>query len=190
MKKLQTVLITGSLPVKLNIVKTDTLSAILGSEFIKNAILLGFLAVLVVTINIFIRYHRWKISVPMTISVICEVVLVLGMASIIRWNIDLFAIAGIIISIGTGVDHFIIITEDILAKHAVHEELTLAQRIKRAFTIVLGAYLTVVVAMLPLLFAGAGLLKGFALTTILGITFGVFIVRPAFAKTVEILMKE
>ena len=30
------------------------------------------------------------------------------------------------------------------------------------------AYLTVVVAMIPLIFAGAGLLKGFAITTIVG----------------------
>jgi preprotein translocase subunit SecD len=42
----------------------------------------------------------------------------------------------------------------------------------------------------PLLFAGAGLLKGFALTTILGISIGVFITRPAYAAAVEILLKK
>ena len=63
-------------------------------------------------------------------------------------------------------------------------------RSKAAFFIISGAYLTVSVAMLPLLFAGAGLLKGFALTTLAGITMGVFIARPAFAKVLEILMKE
>jgi len=34
MKKLQTVLITGSLPVKLNIEKIDTISPVLGDEFL------------------------------------------------------------------------------------------------------------------------------------------------------------
>ncbi len=43
--------------------------------------------------------------------------------------------------------------------------------------------------MIPLLFAGAGLLKGFALTTIVGATMGVFISRPAFAEVIEILLK-
>jgi len=43
-------------------------------------------------------------------------------------------------------------------------------------------------AMGPLLFAGAGLLKGFALTTMAGLTFGVFITRPAFAAMVRILL--
>ncbi len=41
-----------------------------------------------------------------------------------------------------------------------------------------------------LLFAGAGLLKGFALTTIAGITIGAFISRPAYAALVEILLKD
>ena len=54
----------------------------------------------------------------------------------------------------------------------------------------MGAYLTIVVAMIPLLFAGAGLLKGFALTTIIGASVGVFITRPAFAATIETLLKE
>ena len=43
--------------------------------------------------------------------------------------------------------------------------------------------------MLPLLFAGAGLLKGFALTTILGFTAGVFVTRPAFAVIIQALLE-
>jgi len=41
-----------------------------------------------------------------------------------------------------------------------------------------------------LLMAGAGLLKGFALTTIIGTSIGVFISRPAYAKTIEVLLKD
>ncbi len=47
------------------------------------------------------------------------------------------------------------------------------------------AYLTSVVSLLPLYWAGAGLLKGFAFTTIIGITAGVLITRPAFAEMVR-----
>ena len=54
----------------------------------------------------------------------------------------------------------------------------------------MAAYTTTVVAMAPLMFAGAGLLKGFALTTIIGVSIGVFISRPAYAATIEILLKE
>ena len=56
--------------------------------------------------------------------------------------------------------------------------------------IVMGAYLTTCAGMLPLWFAGAGLLKGFAFTTIVGISFGVLVARPAYAAMIEQLLKE
>ena len=64
------------------------------------------------------------------------------------------------------------------------------QRIKKALFIIATAYATTVVALIPLTgalgflgigAASAGLLKGFAVTTIIGITTGVLISRPAFA---------
>jgi preprotein translocase subunit SecD len=40
-----------------------------------------------------------------------------------------------------------------------------------------------------LFWAGAGLLKGFAITTMLGLTIGVLITRPAFADIIKLLEK-
>jgi preprotein translocase subunit SecD len=61
---------------------------------------------------------------------------------------------------------------------------------KNAFLIIFAAYFTMLVAMLPLWVMGAGVLKGFALTTIVGVTIGVFVTRPAYAKMIEILMEK
>ena len=61
---------------------------------------------------------------------------------------------------------------------------------KNAFFIIFAAYFAGVASMIPLMFAVAGLLKGFALTSIIGITIGVFITRPAFAAVAEQLHKE
>ena len=49
---------------------------------------------------------------------------------------------------------------------------------------------TLIVAMVPLLFAGAGLIRGFALTTIIGFTIGVLVTRPAFASIAEYLIEK
>jgi preprotein translocase subunit SecD len=185
MKRLQTILITGSLPVKLNIVKTDSISPLLGEEFIKNALLMGLLAIVSVAIVVFIRYRKFSVSIPMFITMLSEALIILGMASIIGWNLDLAAIAGIIIAIGTGVDHQIVIADETLTRKTI-AYLSWKDRIKSAFFIIMAAYFTTLVAMIPLYFAGAGLLKGFAITTILGVTAGVFITRPAFAAIVEI----
>ncbi len=181
MHKLQTILITGSLPYKLEIVKLDTISPVLGKEFIKSIFLAGFVALFAVSIIIFFRYKKFKSSIALLITSISEVVIILGIASFIEWNLDLPSIAGILATIGTGIDQQIIILDE--ARQGTF--LSIKQRLRRAFVIILGAYFTAVVALLPLMWAGAGLLKGFAITTIIGITAGVLITRPAFVDMVK-----
>jgi preprotein translocase subunit SecD len=72
------------------------------------------------------------------------------------------------------------------ARHK-EESLSIKQKIKRAFAIVMGAYFASVVSLLPLLGAGAGLLKGFVITTFIGITIGVLVTRRAFADLVKMI---
>ena len=188
MKRLQTVLITGSLPVKLDIVKIDVISPLLGAEFLRNAIIAAVLSLAVVSATIFARYRKLKISIPIVIVSASEIVLLLGVAALIGWNIDLAAVAGIIITVGTGVNHQIVITDETLRGERFAANWK--ERIKRAFSIIMTSYFTVFVALLPLIFAGAGLLKGFAIITILGASIGVFISRPMFARVIEILLKD
>jgi len=181
MHKLQTILITGSLPYKLEIVKLDTISPILGKEFVRSIFIAGIVALIAVSLIVFFRYKKIKSSLALVFISICEVIIILGIAALIEWNLDLLSIAGILVAVGTGIDQQIIILDE--AKH--DKFLSIKQRMKRAFTIILGAYFTAVVAMLPLWWVGAGLLKGFALTTIIGITIGVLITRPAFTDIVR-----
>ncbi len=187
MKKLQTVIITGSLPVTLNVEKADTISPSLGKEFTTNVIFASLMAILAVIVVILIRYREWRIVLPMSVTLVSEIILLLGFAAFIGWNLDLAAIAGIIIVAGTAVDHLVIITDETLRREVTNSWM---QRIKNAMLIVFGAYCTTLSGMLPLLGAGAGLLKGFALTTIAGLSFGVLIARPAYAAIIEILLNE
>lgn len=191
MKRLQTIMITGSLPVKLSIAKIDTISPMLGDAFLKNAMLICLLSIITVSILLFIRYHRFSVSVPILITMLSEVFLTLALAALIGWNIDLASIAGLIVAIGTGVDDQIVIADETLFGHGESDTgSSWKDKLKRAFFIIFASYFTLVAAMIPLLFAGAGLLKGFAITTILAVSIGVFITRPAYAAFVEILTKE
>ena len=187
MKRLQTILITGSLPVKLNIVKTDNISPVLGEEFIRSALIIGLLAILAVFVVVLVRYRKLKIALPIIITSIIEVIVLLGVAALIGWNFDLAAIAGIIIVVGTGIDHLIVITDETIRGEQIYDW---KKRIKNAFFIIMGAFFTTVLAMFPLMFAGAGLLRGFALTTMIGAVIGVFVARPAYAAVIEVLLKE
>ncbi len=186
MKKLQTILMTGSLPYKLEIVKLDTISPLLGEEFVKYILLAGLVAILSVAIILFVRYKRWKASLALLLTTVSEVVIILGISAFINWNLDLPSIAGILATIGTGVDDLVVLMDETGSKLT----LNIKQKLKRAFTIILGAYFTTLVSLLPLMWAGAGLLKGFAITTIIGISVGVFITRPAFGELLKRFRKE
>lgn len=188
MKKMQTILITGSLPIKLNIIKTDSVSPLLGKGFVRNSIIMSLLAILAVTVILSIRYRKMMIALPILITMLSEVIILLGVAAFIGWNIDMAAIAGILAAIGTGVDDQIVITDETL-RGETSATYNWKEKIKRAFLIIMLAYFTLVVAMIPLMLAGAGLLKGFALTTIIGVTVGVFVTRPAYSQFVEIFLK-
>jgi preprotein translocase subunit SecD len=190
MKKLQTVLITGSLPVKLEIVRIDTISPTLGSQFVKNAWMTGLIAVAVVTLILVISYRKIKIALPIIGCSLTEIILTMGMYALFGWSLDLAAIAGLIVAVGIGVNDQIVIMDEALKRELDKTIYNWRERIKRAFFIIFSAYCTVVVAMLPLLFAGAGLLKGFALTTIIGASIGVFITRPAYAYVIQLLYED
>jgi preprotein translocase subunit SecD len=91
------------------------------------------------------------------------------------------SIAGILATIGTGVDQQIVILDE--ARKGI--QTSLKEKMKKALFIVVSAYFTALVAMVPLFWAGAGLFKGFAFTTIIGITAGVLITRPAFSDMIR-----
>ncbi len=189
MRRLQTIMITGSLPSKLQIIQSDTISPLLGAQFIRNAFIIGIVAVLMVTAVLFLAYRKIKISLPILATVLLEVVIIFGVAALIRRDIDLAAIAGIIAVIGTGVDQQIVIADEALRGES-RRAFTWKEKLRNAFFIIIGAYVTLIVSMFPLLNAGAGLLRGFALVTLIGATIGVFITRPAFAQLIEILLRE
>lgn len=191
MKNLQTILVTGSLPVKLSIVKTDSISPSLGSSFIRNASFAGLLALAAVVSLIVIRYRRFVISIPIIITVLSEFTLTLGFAALIGWRIDIAAVAALIIAMGSGVNDQIVITDETLGgkKEKKENAESWKTKLKRALFIIFAAYFTLLFAMLPLWFAGAGLLKGFALTTIVGITMGVLITRPAYGEFLELFVE-
>ncbi len=190
MKKLQTVLITGSLPVKLEVVKVDTISPAVGEEFIKNILLVVIYAIVAVGLVLGVRYRHAAIITLIMITMLSEVLIILGVASFIGWNIDLASVAGILVAVGTGVDDQIVITDEVYGRKRKELLLSWKEKLKRAFVIIMAAYFTTIVAMLPLFWAGAGALKGFALTSILGVTIGVFITRPAYAVLVEAVLKK
>jgi preprotein translocase subunit SecD len=182
MKQMQTILMTGSLPYKLQIEKLDTISPIIGHKFDSLILLVGVFAFLAVGLIIFLRYRAFKASLVLIFTSFSEIIIILGIASLIKWNLDLPSIVGILVTIGTGVDQQIVILDESKSKRLS----SLKEKLKMALFVVISAYFTTFVSLLPLYWAGAGLLRGFAVTTIIGLTVGVLVTRPAFADMIRI----
>jgi preprotein translocase subunit SecD len=122
---------------------------------------------------------------------ISEIIMILGVAALIKWQLDLSSIAGIIASIGTGIDHLIIITDEVLYEGKIPSTMSaFSSRIGKAFVIIIGAASTNIIAMAPLVVMGFGTLKGFAITTIIGVFIGVIVARPVYGVVIKELLEE
>ncbi len=189
---LQSILESGALPTKMTVVNVSEISPTLGELFVRAALLSILIAILGVGVIVLIRYRRIEITAAIMTTLLAELVLILGFASAVKWNLDLPSIAGILAIIGSGVDHQIIITDESLHRRGKREELSLKQKLKRAFQIIFTAAATLTAAMLPIFFiAGiAASMKGFAFTTIVGVWIGVMITRPTYSKIVEYILRE
>ncbi len=179
---------SGSLPVGVESISKETVSPTLGSSFLRSIFIMGILAILAIMIFIYWRYKSWETALPMVIIVCSEVFLVLGFASLIKWELDLAALAGLIAAVGTGIDDQIVVNDELVKEKDEKQEHSLLTRVKRAFFIVFAAAATLLATMLPILLFGTSKLVGFALTTLIGVLIGVFITRPAYAEIAKYLL--
>jgi len=146
---------------------------------------------IVLFINFMIVVTAWwkKAEVDIFAWIGAFLIPLVGMAS---WTIDLPVIAGMLAAIGMGIDHQIIIADETLSGDSDEEKksYTMKEKVRRAFFIIFGASATTIAAMIPLMSIGIGLIRGFAITTIIGVLVGILITRPAYARIVELTAKE
>ncbi len=195
LKNLEVLLVTGSLPIGIKSISKESVSPLLGKEFLGNTFMIGIIALILVALVIFLRYRHLNIALPIVLTGISEIIIILGVAAVMRISLDLASVTGILAAIGTGVDHQIIIMDELLKGSGKQEEeagsgTSYGSRINRAFFIIMAAAAAAMATMLPLFFGvGAGKLKGFAIMTILGVIIGVGITRPAFSVFAQYLLK-
>lgn len=191
LQELTILLETGSLPIPIDEISKETISPFLGKEFLDGVLLIALAAILTVTVILYLRYRMLKIVLPISITAISEIIIILGFSSFFKFNLDLAAVTGILAVIGTGVDHQIIITDELLKADEVTSG-SLSSRSKRAFFMIMAIAATIIAVMLPLVFFdfGLGKLVGFALTTILGVIIGTTITRPAYSEIAKHVLEQ
>lgn len=79
--RLESTLRSGSLPIKLEIVKVDTITQTAGRGLLESTLFVVVAAAIAVSSMIVIRYRNVKIALPMIVLSLSEIVIVLGMAT-------------------------------------------------------------------------------------------------------------
>ncbi|MBU4076493.1 MAG: preprotein translocase subunit SecD [Euryarchaeota archaeon] len=180
----------GALPVNVEVIGSGQVSAELGEKFKEQVVFAGIIALIIVAFTIYFRYRQPNIIIPMLATSFSEVLIILGFTAVVGFQLDLPTITGIIAVIGTGIDHLIIITDEVLAGGSMPPDKVYKSRLTKAFAIIMAAAATVIIAMSPLLIMGFGALRGFAIITIVGVLIGVGIARPAYALIIQGLLVE
>ena len=189
--QLQIDLQAGALPTELDIQGEGTTQFILpslGDRFKLYSLVTGAIAVLAVSVVVYIRYREARIAAPMIVTAFAEVFLLLGFAAAIGYPLDLSVIAGFIAVIGTGVDDLIIIADEVLQQGETSTRRMFRRRFRKAFWPIAAAAATLIVAMAPLSVLSLGDLQGFAIVTIVGVLIGVLVTRPAYGDVLRSLM--
>ena len=172
--ELATLITAGSLPVDLEAVEIRTVGPTLGQDSLTKSLTAGVIGVALVFLFMIVMYLLPGVVADISLAIYIIVYLIL--MSGLGVTLTLPGIAGIILSIGMAVDSNVIIFE------RMKEELRVGRSVRgaidvgfsRALTSIIDANITTVIAGLVLFFLGAGTIKGFALTLMVGVVVSMF----------------
>ena len=160
---------SGALPTPLIVVEERTVGPDLGEDSIKSgttSLIIGFILV------ILFMFYKYKIfGLIANIALIANLLMLIGILTILEATLTLPGIAGIILTVGMAVDANVLIFE------RIREELKTEKSIIHAFDsgytkakiTVLDANITTLIAAVILFAFGSGPIKGFAVTLGIGI---------------------
>ena len=164
----------GSLPFPVSVVENRTVGATLGQDSIRRSIIAASVGLVLVLIFMMVYYRLPGIIAD--VALIVYALLTMACYALVGVTLTLPGIAGFILSIGMAVDANVLIFE------RTREELrggkTLYRSVEsgffRAFSSILDSNVTTAIACIALLWLGSGLVKGFAVTLLIGVLVSMF----------------
>jgi SecD/SecF fusion protein len=173
---LENVLRAGKLPAKADIVQKAVVGPSLGQEAIDNGILSSIIGLLLVSFWMVFYYGRagWYANVALLLNL----VLLFGAMANFGFVLTLPGIAGIVLTMGTAVDANIIIyeraKEELRAGLSLENAVTTAFGWKGAMRSIIDANVTHILTGTILYIFGEGMIRGFAITLLIGILTSLF----------------
>lgn len=171
---LSALLRAGALPAPLTVIEERTVGPDLGGDVIKMGIYTGIAGFAAVVLFMVALYGLWGMIA--NFALFLHLILTFGILNLIGATLTLPGIAGIILGIGLGVDANILINERIReeSRKGLSAFAALDNGFKRAYSTIVDANVTSLIATSLLFMFGSGPVKGFAVTMFLGTCLSMF----------------
>jgi preprotein translocase subunit SecD len=165
---------TGSLPASLHYLQESTVGPSLGADSIRQGVMAAVIGMLAVLIFMLVYYHGAGINADL--ALILNLVILLGFMGYTQSVLTLPGIAGVILTVGMGVDSNVLIFERIREELRAGKSPAAAvdQGFAHAWTTILDTHVTTVVSAAILFLFGTGPVKGFAVTLTAGLCANLF----------------
>jgi preprotein translocase subunit SecD len=165
---------TGALPASLNYLETRTVGASLGADSIREGVTAAVVGVLVVMVFMLIYYRGSGINA--NLALFLNLVILLGFMGFFSATLTLPGIAGVILTIGMGVDSNVLIFERIReeVRGGKAPSAAVDQGFAHAWTTIFDTHVTTIVSAAILFLFGTGPVKGFATTLTIGLAANLF----------------
>ncbi|MBC2860517.1 protein translocase subunit SecD [Stappia sp. 28M-7] len=183
---LSALLRAGALPVPLVVIEERTVGPDLGGDVIEMGVVTGLAGFAAVVVFMVALYGGWGLFA--NFALFLNVALTVGLLSLLGATLTLPGIAGIILGIGLAVDANILINERIReeARGGASAFAALDRGFGRAYSTIVDANVTSLIATGLLFLFGSGPVRGFAITMMIGICVSMF----TAVAVVRILMTE
>ena len=180
---------TGALPADVDIIETRTVGASLGEASIHQGVLAAIIGMLAVMVFMLVYYRGAGINADL--ALILNLVILLGFMGYVGGTLTLPGIAGVILTIGMGVDSNVLIFERIREELRAGKTAAAAvqQGFGHAWITIVDTHVTTIVSAGILFLFGTGPIKGFAVTLTFGLLANlftaVFVSRTIFDAILE-----
>jgi protein-export membrane protein SecD len=159
----------GALPARLTIVEERTVGPSLGQDSIRAGIIAVIVAIVFITAFMILCYGL--LGSFAVVALVGQVIIMLGVLSILGAALTLPGIAGIVLTMALAVDANVLIYERMREEARAGKSVIAAldQGFRRAIATIVDAHLTALIAAFALFWLGSGPIRGFAITLGIGI---------------------
>ena len=165
---------TGALPASISFTETRTVGPSLGAASIRQGVIAAVAGMLAVMAFMLIYYRGAGINADL--ALVLNLVILLGFMGFSGSTLTLPGIAGVILTIGMGVDSNVLIFERI--REELRAGKTTATSVQQGFghawLTIIDTHVTTIVSAIILMMFGTGPVRGFAVTLVIGLLANLF----------------